>query len=157
MQHIFVEYFNEIHNIDVAHRYVDMMQSFLNQPDLEKLFAAYWQEYVSQLPTSIFQKMNENFYRTTFYKLCSDFLSRWFTWHLERSYPQGQSDLEFVGKFHEKFAGLRWVIEFKYYSNSEFKKFKTTIADFELQDEEGVFRELNEWLGKKVYNKVKRS
>ncbi len=136
MQHIFVEYFNEIHNIDVAHRYVDMMQSFLNQPDLEKLFAAYWQEYVSQLPTSIFQKMNENFYRTTFYKLCSDFLSRWFTWHLERSYPQGQSDLEFVGKFHEKFAGLRWVIEFKYYSNSEFKKFKTTIADFELQDED---------------------
>ncbi|OQY46379.1 MAG: AAA family ATPase [Anaerolineaceae bacterium 4572_78] len=136
MRHIFVEYFNEIHNIDITSRYSDMMQSFLNQPNLEKLFANYWQEYVSQLPTAIFQKMNENFYRTTFYKLCSDFLSQWFIWHLERSYPQGQSDLEFVGKYHEKFAGMRWVIEFKYYSNREFKKFKTTIADFELQTED---------------------
>jgi hypothetical protein len=38
------------------------------------------------------------------------------------------------GKFHEKFAGRRWVIEFKYYSNAELTKMKTTIDKFTLQE-----------------------
>jgi hypothetical protein len=79
-------------------------------------------------------KVNENFYRTTFLELCSRYLSRWFTWNVERSYPEGKSDLEFVGKHHEKFAGWRWVIEFKYYSNTAFKKLKTSIEAFKLID-----------------------
>ncbi|MFQ5617157.1 MAG: PD-(D/E)XK nuclease domain-containing protein, partial [Anaerolineales bacterium] len=107
-----------------------------NQPDLENLFRGYWEQYVSQLPEAVFQQMNENFYRTTFFELCSNYLSRWFTWNVERSYPQGKSGLEFVGKYHERFAGLRWVIEFKYYSNAGFKKLKTRIEDFELQAED---------------------
>jgi len=112
------------------------MQGFVNEPNLELLFGGYWEQYVSQLPEAIFQQVNENFYRTTFFELCSRYLSRWFTWHVERSYPQGKSDLEFVGKYHEKFAGLRWVIEFKYYSNTAFKKFKTSIGEFQLQKED---------------------
>jgi hypothetical protein len=136
MREIFVEYFNELHRIDVSTRYAEMMQSFVNAPDLERLFAGYWEKYVSQLPEAIFQQVNENFYRTTFYELCSRYLSSWFTWNGDRSYPKGKSDLEFVGKYHEKFAGLRWVIEFKYYSNAEFRRFKTSIEDFELQAED---------------------
>ena len=81
-------------------------------------------------------KVNENFYRTTFFELCSRHLSYWFTWNVERSYPSGKSDLEFVGKHHTKFAGLRWVIEFKYFSNTEFKKLKTSTDAFELQEED---------------------
>ncbi|CAK8715743.1 PD-(D/E)XK nuclease superfamily protein [Candidatus Electrothrix laxa] len=100
MRTIFVQYFNEIHHIDVSTRYAEIMQAFANQPNLEQLFAGYWREYVSQLPEAIFQQVNENFYRTTFYELCSRFLSRWFVWHVERSYPQGRSDLEFVGKYN---------------------------------------------------------
>ncbi|MCP4110173.1 MAG: AAA family ATPase [Desulfobacteraceae bacterium] len=138
MRQIFVEYFNEIHRIDVSTKYAEMMQGFVNQPDLPRLFADYWDLYVSQLPEAIFQKVNENFYRTTFFELCSRYLSKWFTWNVERSYPQGRTDLEFVGKFHEKFAGMRIVIEFKYYSNTEFKKFKTTVDKFELQREDTV-------------------
>ncbi|MDX8394086.1 MAG: AAA family ATPase [Mariprofundales bacterium] len=136
MRRIFVEYFNEIHHIDVSTRYTEFMQAFSNKPELEPLFAGYWREYVSQLPEAIFQQVNENFYRTTFYELCSRYLSPWFSWHVERSYPKGRSDLEFVGKYNEIYAGLRWVIEFKYYSNAEFKKFKTSIADFKLQPED---------------------
>ncbi|MFN8494214.1 MAG: AAA family ATPase [Caldilineaceae bacterium] len=136
MQEIFVEYFNELHHIDVGTRYADMMQAFVNNPNLERLFAGYWEKYVAQLPEAIFQHVNENFYRTTFLKLCSDYLSYWFTWNVERSYPQGKSDLEFVGKYHEKFAGLRWVIEFKYFSNTEWKKLKTTLAHFQLRAED---------------------
>lgn len=137
MRKIFVEYFNELHQIDVETRYKEIMDAFINRPNLEQLFAGYWQEYVSQLPEVIFQQVNENFYRTTFFELCSRHLSRWFSWHLERSYPQGKSDLEFVGKYNEKYANLRWAIEFKYYSNTEFKKkFKTTIPTFQLQAED---------------------
>ncbi|MDM8525898.1 AAA family ATPase [Desulfococcaceae bacterium HSG8] len=133
MRKIFVEYFNEIHGIDVSTKYAEMMQNFVNNPDLSRLFADYWKLYVSQLPEAIFQQVNENFYRTTFYELCSRYLSNWFTWNVERSYPKGRSDLEFVGKFHEKYAGKRIVIEFKYYSNKAFKDFKTEIRDFRLQ------------------------
>ena len=136
MRQIFVQYFNELHHIDVETRYSDIMSAFLQHPNLESLFAGYWREYVSQLPEAIFQKVNENFYRTTFYELCTRYLARWFSWHLERSYPQGKSDLEFVGKYNERFANLHWVIEFKYYSNSEFKRFATTIDSFQLQIED---------------------
>ena len=136
MREIFVEYFNEVHAIDVSTRYTEIMQTFVNQPNLEQLFTGYWREYVSQLPEAVFTKMNENFYRTTFYELCSRYLSRWFTWNMERSYPTGKSDLEFVGKYHEKFADLRWVIEFKYYSNAELRRLEKTIDTFELQAED---------------------
>jgi hypothetical protein len=136
MRQIFVEYFNQIHHIDVSTQYIAMTQAFINEPNLESLFAGYWREYITQLPEAVFARMNENFYRTTFYELCSRYLSPWFTWNVERSYPSGKSDLEFVGKYHEKFAGLRWVIEFKYYSNAEFAKLKTTIEAFHLQAED---------------------
>jgi hypothetical protein len=138
MRKIFVEYFNQLHHIDVSTKYADMMRGFVQQPNLPKLFAEYWRLYVSQLPEAIFQQVNENFYRTTFYELCSRYLSTWFTWNLERSYPQGKTDLEFVGKFNEQYAGMRIVIEFKYYSNTEFKRFKTRIDDFQVQDDDTI-------------------
>jgi hypothetical protein len=61
MRQIFVEYFNELNQIDVETRYSQIMDAFVNQPNLEELFAGYWKEYVSQLPEAIFQKVNENF------------------------------------------------------------------------------------------------
>ena len=133
MQQIFIEYFNEIENIDVSTLYAEMMQSFVNKPDLPRLFAGYWEHYISQLPEAIFAQVNENFYRTTFFELCTRFLSKWFTWDMERSYPKGRTDLEFVGKYNEKYAGFRIVIEFKYFSNAKLKKMKTTIKKFTLQ------------------------
>ncbi|MGD9731859.1 MAG: PD-(D/E)XK nuclease domain-containing protein [Desulfamplus sp.] len=136
MRQIFVEYFNELHKIDVSTQYADMMQGFLDTLNIEKLFEDYWNLYVSQLPEAVFQKMNENFYRTTFFELCSRYLSSWFTFNVERSYPQGRSDLEFVGKYHERFAGVRIVIEFKYFSNAELKKMKTSVKQFSLRKED---------------------
>ncbi len=138
MRTMFLEYFNELHHIDVSTRYTDIMQQFVQDLDLPALFAGYWEQYVSQLPEAIFQQVNENFYRTTFYEVCRRFLSHWFTWNVERSYPNGKSDLEFVGKYHEQFAGLRMVIEFKYYSNTEFKTLKTPLEKFQMQEEDTI-------------------
>jgi hypothetical protein len=136
MREIFMQYFNELHRVDVSSRYSDAMAAFVQQPDLEALFRCYWTEYVSQLPEAVFAQMNENFYRISFYELCSRYLSRWFTWNVERSYPKGKSDLEFVGKFHEKFAGLRWIIEFKYYSRQSMRSKKIDVKTFALQEED---------------------
>lgn len=138
MRKIFTEYYNEILHIDVSTRYASMMQNFIAHPSLEKLFANYWELYITQFPEAIFAKVNENFYRTTFYELCSRYLSTWFTWNVERSYPQGRSDLEFVGKFHEQFAGLRWVIEFKYISNTEFARMKCSIDNIHLRKKDSI-------------------
>ena len=138
MRQIFVEYFNELHHIDVSTRYTEIMQAFVVKPDIESLFSGYWREYVSQLPETIFQQVNENFYRTTFYELCSRYLSSWIAFTVENSYPQGRSDLEFIGKFHEKFAGMRWVMEFKYFSNTELSRMKTTIEAFSLREEDSL-------------------
>ena len=110
------------------------MQRFINQPDLPRLFADYCRLYISQLPEAIFSKVYENFYRTTFFELCSRHISKWFTWNMERSYPKGLTDLEFVGKYNEKFANLRMVIEFKYFSNAKFKAFKCKMDDFQMQE-----------------------
>ncbi len=136
MRQIFVEYFNDLHQIDVSTRHQPSMQQFIKNLDLEALFAAYWKNYISQFPEAIFSQVNENFYRSTFFALCSCYLSSWFTWNVVRSYPQGRSDLEFVGKYHECFAGVRIVIEFKYYSNATFEKLKVPLADFQLQVED---------------------
>ncbi|MDM8523027.1 PD-(D/E)XK nuclease domain-containing protein [Desulfococcaceae bacterium HSG8] len=68
--------------------------------------------------------------------MCSRYLSKWFTWNIECSYPLGRTDLEFVGKYHEKFAGKRIVTEFKYYSNAEFRKCRTSVEKFALKEED---------------------
>ncbi len=137
MKEIAVEYFNEVFRIDPGQeRYKEMMQSFVSKPDLTVLFADYWRLYVSQLPEAVFSQVNENFYRTTFFELCSRYLSTWFTWNVERSYPKGRTDLEFVGKFNEKFAGLRWVIEFKYFSNTQWAGMKTSLPEFTVREED---------------------
>ena len=133
MRFIFSEYFNELHHISLSDPFAETFRHFAKTADLEHLFAGYWKNYISQLPEAIFQKVNENFYRTTFYFLSTLNLSHLYTWNVERSYPQGRSDLEFVGKFHTDFAKLRYVIEFKYYSNAETKKKKDFIKNFKLK------------------------
>ena len=138
MRKIFTEYYNELLHIDVSTRYASMMQKFIHNPNLEQLFTDYWELYIRQFPEAIFTSVNENFYRTTFYELCSRYLSTWFTWNVERSYPEGRSDLEFVGKYHEGFAGLRLVIQFKYLSNTEFSRMKEKLEDFKMRKEDTI-------------------
>ena len=121
MKEIFVEYFNILNKIDVGTLYTEMMSSFAENPDLPKLFADYWEIYVSQLPEAVFARVNENFYRTTFYDLCRQFLSHLYVWRLESSGASGRSDLEMEGKYHTRFAADLYLMEFKYYSNAKSK------------------------------------
>jgi len=63
--------------------------------------------------------------------LCRQHLSDYFTWPVETSYAGGRTDLEFIGKYHAKFAGLRFLLEFKYYSNARLKKTGKKITQFQ--------------------------
>jgi hypothetical protein len=74
--------------LDVSTKYAELMAGFINQPDIPKLFAGYWELYVSQLPEAIFQQVNENFYRTTFFDLRRQHLSGYFTWALKKDIKQ---------------------------------------------------------------------
>ncbi|MEM7530872.1 MAG: AAA family ATPase [Chloroflexota bacterium] len=136
MHEVFVEYFNERYKLNTSDPFKPAAEAFIQQPDLEMLFHAYWQEYIGKLPEAIFTQVNENFYRTTFYEVCMRNLHEWFTWNLERSYPKGKSDLEFVGKHHQQFAGMRWVIEFKYYSKKKMREEDVDVKTFALQKDD---------------------
>ncbi|MCP4215522.1 MAG: AAA family ATPase, partial [bacterium] len=128
MRSIFADYFNDIYRVDVSTKYAQLMAGFINHPDIPALFAGYWNLYLSQLPEAVFGKVNENFYRTTFFELCRQHLSGYFTFALEKSYSCGRTDLEFIGKYHTRFAGLRYLLEFKYYSNAGWKKSTAKIG-----------------------------
>ncbi|MCP4148343.1 MAG: AAA family ATPase, partial [bacterium] len=127
MRSIFVDYFNDLYKVDVSTKYAGLMAGFIDKPDIPVLFAGYWDLYLSQLPEAVFQQVNENFYRTTFFELCRQHLSSYFTFALEKSYAGGRTDLEFIGKYHTQFAGLRFLLEFKYYSNARWKKSSSKI------------------------------
>ena len=114
MREIFADYFNTLAHIEVSHGYVPFFEQFLIDLDLDKLFAGYWEVYVGQLPAQLFDKMNENFFRTTFFELCSRYLSRDFTFGVEVNHPSGRSDWEMLGKPDSPFANTKFLLEFKY-------------------------------------------
>jgi hypothetical protein len=114
MREIFTEYFNTISRIEVSRGYTGYFEQFLLDQDLGQLFAGYWEVYIGQLPAQLFDKMNENFFRTTFFELCSRYLARDFTFGVEVNYPSGRSDWEMLGKPDSPFANLKFLVEFKY-------------------------------------------
>jgi len=136
MKGIFAQYFNQLHEIDVSLRYIDLMKRFVEKPDLNELMAGYHRLYIGQLPEAVFQKVNENFYRTTFYVLCRQYLSQQFYWSMEASLPSGRTDLEMIGKHHSPFAGMRIVMEFKYISNAAVKRQQIDPACFQAPSED---------------------
>ncbi|MFH0926698.1 MAG: AAA family ATPase, partial [bacterium] len=124
MKQIFTEYFNIVENIEVSKGYAGIFEKFVDDLNIERLFQGYWDVYVSQFPAQIFDKVNENFYRITFYELCTRYLSHAFTFSIETNYPSGRSDWEMLGKFHTKYRHQKFLIEFKYFSNGEGTRLK---------------------------------
>jgi len=119
---IFTEYYNDTARIEVSKGYTEYFRQYLKDLDIEQLFAGYWETYVGQIPAQAFDKMNENFFRTSFYELCTRYLSRYFTFAIEANRPSGRSDMEILGKFHTKYADIHQLIEFKYFTKEQAKK-----------------------------------
>jgi len=119
---IFTNYFNEVERISVSLGYTDMFERFLRDHDLEALFGGYWERYVGQIPAQAFDKVNENFYRTTFYELCNRYLFYYFVFSIEVNHPNGRSDWEAMGRPEKDFRNQALLIEFKHFSAEEAKR-----------------------------------
>jgi hypothetical protein len=122
VQKIFTEYFNELARVEVSLGYTGMFQQFLKDHDWSALFAGYWEEYVGQIPKQAFDKVNENFFRTTFYELCTRYLSPDFMFAIEVNHATGRSDWEAVGRAGTQFENQAAIIEFKHYPREKAAK-----------------------------------
>ena len=116
---LFTEYFNEVEHLNVSTGYDGMFEQFLRDHDLAALFGGYWEHYIGQFPAQSFDKVNENFIRSTFYELCKRFLSPDFALAIEVSHPSGRSDWEAIGRPHTQFEDQALLIEFKHFTRTE--------------------------------------
>jgi hypothetical protein len=74
---IFIGYYNELHRLDAVDLFAPLFQRFTEDRDWAALFAGYWKHYICRIPAQTFDKANENFYRSTFFELCSRYLQRY--------------------------------------------------------------------------------
>lgn len=124
LSRIFADYYNTLAKIEVSKGYTEYFKKFLEDSDIIKLFAGYFQTYIGQIPAQAFDKINENFFRTTFFELCTRYLSMDFSFAIEANYPSGRSDWEMLGRHEGQFRDQKWIVEFKYFKKSENKLFK---------------------------------
>ncbi len=125
---IFTGYYNEISRFSVSIGYTDYFEQFLKDGNIDSLFAGYFTTYIGQIPAQAFDKINENFIRTTFFELCTRYLSRYFTFAIEVNYPTGRSDWEMVGLYNGQYKNQKTIIEFKYFKKSDQKSFSALNA-----------------------------
>jgi hypothetical protein len=119
MKTIFTEYFNEVEHIAVSEGYTPIFQEYLKDLDFSKVFAGYWKTYVGQIPAQAFDKANENFFRTTFYEICTRYLARKYIFSIEVNYPSGRADFEAIGRPGTAFADKGILAEFKHFPKTK--------------------------------------
>ena len=123
MRSIYMDYYNQLNNIDnYANRYVPAFEQFTHDRNMEGIFRNYYEQYLGQFPAQIFDKMNENFIRCSFFELCSRYLSQCYTFALEQNHPAGRSDFEMTGIPGTEYYKDHRIVEFKYFTAGEDKK-----------------------------------
>ena len=126
MRNMLVDYYDELSeftNVDEARRaFVRAAKALaLKDGTWENLFDAYWIHYVkARIPAQAFDKMNENFFRTTFTSRCLDSLAEFYSFEMEYNSPEGRCDFLAIPKpGSPKPARL---VEFKYFTNAVAEK-----------------------------------
>lgn len=116
MRSIYMDYYNDLHHVhDDARRFVPAYEQFTEDGRLEPLVMNYFEEYLGQFPAQVFDKINENFIRCSFFELMSRYLSQCYTFALEMNLPSGRADLVMTGVPGTTFHNDCRVLEFKYF------------------------------------------
>jgi hypothetical protein len=115
---IFADYYNTLMRMEVSKSYVPWFRAFRQDRNLGDLFGGYWKAYIGQIPAQAFDKVNENFIRTTFFELCTRHLVDDFTFGIEVNYPSGRCDWEMTGRSESVYRHQKWMVEFKYHPAS---------------------------------------
>ena len=115
-QSIYMNYYNELNQIsDDARCFVPAYRLFMDHRKLEPLVENYFKEYLGQFPAQVFDKINENFIRCSFYEVLSRYLSNCYTFAVEQNLPSGRADLVLTGISGTAFHNDCRVVEFKYF------------------------------------------
>ena len=121
IKNMFVDYYDELSeftNVDEARTAVSDAAEALALADgtWRNLFDAYWQYYVkARIPAQAFDKMNENFFRTTFTSRCLDSLPMFYSFETEYNSSEGRCDFLAIPK--PGVAKPARLVEFKYFTN----------------------------------------
>ena len=128
IRNMFVDYYDELSeftNVDEARRaFVRAAKALaLKDGTWKALFDAYWQHYVkARIPAQAFDKMNENFFRTTFTSRCLDALASHYSFETEYNSSEGRCDFLAIPKPGSPRPAM--LVEFKYFTNAAAEKGK---------------------------------
>ena len=120
MRSIYMDYYNEMNHIEGgAPRYVPTYERFTEDRRFEPLVQNYFEQYLGQFPAQVFDKINENFIRCSFFELCSRYLSSYYTFAIEQNNSAGRSDFEMTGIPGTDYYKDDRIVEFKYFKVKE--------------------------------------
>ena len=120
MRSIYMDYYNVLNRIDGgANRYVPTYERFVDERDFESLVRNYFEQYLGQFPAQVFDKINENFIRCSFFELVSRYLSSCYTFAIEQNNSEGRADFEMTGIPGTDYYTDDRVVEFKYYRSKD--------------------------------------
>ena len=128
IKNMFVDYYDELSeftNVDEARTaFANAAESLaLGNGKWKDLFDAYWLHYVkARIPAQAFDKMNENFFRTTFTSRCMDVLPMFYSFETEYNSSEGRCDFLAIPK--SGVAKPARLVEFKYFTNAAAEKGK---------------------------------
>lgn len=123
MRSVYMDYYNQLNQIEGnAQRYVPIYERYEVDRRFEPLVQNYFEQYLGQFPAQVFDKINENFIRCSFYELVSRYLSNCYTFALEQNNSAGRSDFEMTGIAGTDYYKDDRIVEFKYYRSKEAEK-----------------------------------
>jgi len=123
MRSIYMDYYNVLNRIDGgAMRYAPVYERFTQERDFESLVQNYFEQYLGQFPAQVFDKINENFIRCSFFELVSRYLSSCYTFAIEQNNSEGRADFEMTGIPGTDYYTDDRLVEFKYYKAKEAEK-----------------------------------
>ena len=128
IKNMFVDYYDELSeftNVDEARRaFVRAAKALaLKDGTWKALFDAYWLHYVkARIPAQAFDKMNENFFRTTFTSRSLDVLAAHYSFETEYNSSEGRCDFLAIPKPGSPRPAM--LVEFKYFTNAAAEKGK---------------------------------
>ena len=147
IKNMFVDYYDELSeftNGDEARRaFGQAIRAHVKADGTWKgIFEAYWQQYVkARIPAQAFDKMNENFFRTTFTSRCMDYLTTFYSFETEYNSSEGRCDFLAIPK--PGVAKPAQLVEFKYFTNAAAEKGKVlgrTTPDAETVEQALAYR-----------------
>lgn len=123
MRSIYMDYYNVLNRIDGgANRYVPTYERFVEERNFESLVQNYFEQYLGQFPAQVFDKINENFIRCSFFELVSRYLSSCYTFAIEQNNSDGRADFEMTGIPGTEYYKDDRLVEFKYYKARDAEK-----------------------------------